>query len=77
MKIGAVIRERRLSKGVSQIAFAELMGGNKDYINKLEQDAYSPTIRTLMRAAEALDTSVWRLIKQAEEPTTPLRTHDQ
>lgn len=54
---GAVIRDRRRELGLSQVAFAERSGYERQAINRIENAAYSPSLDCVFGLAEALG---WR-----------------
>jgi HTH-type transcriptional regulator/antitoxin HipB len=51
-KLGALIQEARLEKGLTQEALAEKCGTNKAYISKVENDIKDVRISTLQRIVE-------------------------
>ena len=51
-KIGALIQEARLEKGMTQEEFAEKVGTTKSYISKLENNIKEVRISTLKRIVE-------------------------
>jgi transcriptional regulator with XRE-family HTH domain len=67
--LGAEITRLRVSKGWSQLRFAEMLGYDERYLGQLERAAKSPTLRTLMHVAQAFDLSVSELIRRAERLT--------
>lgn len=65
--LGQNIRAARQSRGIDQRSLAIAIGqkGDRDgssYISKVENDQYSPQVDTLQRIAQALGTTVGRLI---------------
>ncbi len=48
-KLGVLIRQARLEKGLTQEQVAELSGTNKSYISKLEKDLKDVRFSTLQR----------------------------
>ncbi len=51
-KIGALIHEARLEKGMTQTQLAEKVGTTKSYISKIENDVKEVRISTLQRIVE-------------------------
>ena len=52
-KIGALIHEARLEKGLTQKELAEKVGTTKSYISKIENDIKEVRISTLQKIVEA------------------------
>lgn len=52
-KIGALIQEARLEKGMTQEQLAEKVGITKSYISKIENDIKEARISTLQKIVEA------------------------
>jgi transcriptional regulator with XRE-family HTH domain len=52
------MRELRLSKGYSQEELADRMGADRTYVSDLERQLRNPSLRTLAKLADALDTSI-------------------
>jgi ribosome-binding protein aMBF1 (putative translation factor) len=51
-KIGALIHEARIEKGLTQEELAEKVGTTKSYISKIENDVKEVRISTLQRIVE-------------------------
>lgn len=51
-KIGALIQEARLEKGLTQEALAEKVGTTKSYISKIENDIKEVRLSTLQKIVE-------------------------
>jgi transcriptional regulator with XRE-family HTH domain len=58
MNIGEIIREARLTAGLTQAQLAEKAGMVQPAIARLENGKMDPTIRTLIRIANALGKKV-------------------
>jgi transcriptional regulator with XRE-family HTH domain len=54
-KFGALVRQLRLEKGMSQERLAELCGLHRNYIGAIERAERTPSIVTAERLAKALD----------------------
>jgi len=67
--IGARIRARRKRCGMKQAALAQEAGISAAQLCHLEKNDVKPSIRTLGRLAEALGTTVGRLLETTEETT--------
>ena len=80
-ELGAVLRERRASQGLSQQALADRAGLSRNFVAQVERGESSPTVSTLTRLAVALATTVGELLGEethAPEPgdavAVPLRS---
>lgn len=65
VKIGKVIRQRRLALKVSQDAFADLAGMHRSYIGFVERGMQNLTLDTMTRLAAALKVPLSVLLKEA------------
>jgi len=63
--LGDIIRQRRENAGVSQEAFAELSGHHRTYIGAIERGEKTPSVHTMIRVAQALNTTASDLIQEA------------
>ena len=59
--IAARIRELRLARGLSQEKLADLAGCDRTYVGMLERRQGNPSLRILVRIAEALAVPVHAL----------------
>ncbi len=64
---GAMIRERRLSRGVAQEELALLSGIDRSFIGKLERGENQPSLALILRLARALGCSCADLLTGLEE----------
>jgi transcriptional regulator with XRE-family HTH domain len=62
-----VLRQLRERAGLSQEALATKSGLDRTYISLLERGQRQPTLKTLARLAEALDTSLVNISKKVED----------
>lgn len=53
-KLGALIQEARLKRGFTQAQLAEIIGTNKGYISKVENDLKDIRLSTLQKIIEGL-----------------------
>lgn len=53
--LGALIRERRKNKKLTQAQLAELVGLSSRHIGKLEDGTYSPKLSTYLNISKVLD----------------------
>jgi transcriptional regulator with XRE-family HTH domain len=52
---GKVVRKMRVSKGLSQEAFAEITGIHRTYVGGIERGERNPSLLMIHRIAEALE----------------------
>ena len=64
---GKVLRELRKKKGVSQETLAFESGYHPTYIGQLERGKKSPSLRTIMRLASALNTLGSEILRGVEK----------
>ena len=64
-QLGAAIRKRRLSLGLSQEEFAEKIDCHRNFIGRLERGEQNPTVDTLVRIARALRCKISDLFFEA------------
>lgn len=69
--MGAVIRERRLQRGLSQEALAEAAGLHRNYVGLVERGQHSPSLAALAAIAGALGLKVSELMRLAESYAPP------
>jgi transcriptional regulator with XRE-family HTH domain len=65
-RLGHAVRARRLAKGLSQEAFAELAEFDRTYISLIERGERNPSFTNLCRLARALETPPSELLKGIE-----------
>jgi len=65
-RLGRNLRARRLARGLSQEAFADLLGIHRTYIGGLERGERNVTLRTVERLAGRLGDDASRLLR--DEP---------
>ena len=64
---GQVLREVRKRQGISQERLADETNFDRTYISLIERGIQSPTVRTLFRLAEALETRASELMRRTEK----------
>lgn len=65
--VGALLRELRRKKGMSQELLSGLAGLDRTHYSKIERGLRSPTIGTLFKIAAALEIPPHQIIFQLEE----------
>lgn len=73
-RIGKTIQSIRNQKGVKQIELATLVGIEDSALRRIESGRTNPTIKTLFKISEALETSVEFLLLESDEERLYLRT---
>jgi transcriptional regulator with XRE-family HTH domain len=65
--LGAELRKAREAAGLTQekLAFAAKL--SREYVNQLEQDRKSPTVKVLLRLCTAMGVKGWKVLRAAEE----------
>lgn len=65
--LGAELRKAREAAGLTQekLAFAAKL--SREYVNQLEQDRKSPTVKVLLRLCRAMDVRAWKILRHVEE----------
>jgi transcriptional regulator with XRE-family HTH domain len=65
-KLMKVIKKHRIVKKMSLTKLAELAGVSQPYTGMMEKGQYVPTINVVYSMANALETPLWKLVKEAE-----------
>jgi transcriptional regulator with XRE-family HTH domain len=63
---GGAVRTYRTGLSLSQEALGELAGGDRQWVNRVENGAYSPSLDRLWPLAEALRVPLSQLVGEAE-----------
>jgi transcriptional regulator with XRE-family HTH domain len=71
--LGERIRRRRKKKGLSLRALGEEIGVTASFLSQIERDLASPSISTLRRIAEALDTPLFQFLIDTQAPSPVVR----
>lgn len=66
IRLGAVIRAHRQKLDIAQMELAGRTKLHVNYIGGIERAERNITILSLMRVAEGLETTAWKLLKEAE-----------
>jgi transcriptional regulator with XRE-family HTH domain len=66
--VGRNLRAYRLKRGLSQEAFADVVGVHRTYMGGLERGERNLTLRSLERIAERLNVPPLELLRHAEIP---------
>lgn len=64
--LAIVLWKMRQDKNLSERALGRRMGVNRTYISKMEGGKITPTLSSLFRYAEALETDAYYIIRQTE-----------
>ena len=67
IRLGAILRERRIALGMSQVRLAELCGVTFQQIQKYERAANRISVSRLFSLAQALGTTASALVMALEE----------
>lgn len=67
MDIGEKIREERIKKGLKQRQLANKAGISNTYLSDIEVGRTTPSIKTLMKIAQALDVDCTVFLKSDNE----------
>ncbi|WIF94457.1 helix-turn-helix domain-containing protein [Caminicella sporogenes] len=67
MGIGEKIREERIKKGLKQCQLANKAGISNTYLSDIEVGRTTPSIKTLMKIAQALDVDCTVFLKSDNE----------
>ena len=66
-RIGQTLQQHRQALGVSQEAFADMLGMHRTQYGAIEQGRKDCQLSTLLRVAHGMDTKLWQIIRQIEE----------
>lgn len=66
-KFGHVLKNLRMSKGLSQEDFAHNVGLHRTYISQLERGLKSPSLRTLEKLCAELDVTLMEFMQRLEQ----------
>lgn len=64
---GKALRKLREERGLSQEAAALACGIDRAYFGQLERAVKTPTLKTVWRIADGLDTTPSKLLRRAEQ----------
>lgn len=64
---GTFLKEKRITKGWSQIDLASELGNNPQNISRIERGELTPTIFWMQKLADAFDCKTSQLISEFEE----------
>ena len=68
VRLGAVIQDRRVQRGLSQQELGDCAGLHRTYISDVERGRRNMTVLVLTRIADCLDVRVEKLLRSAEQP---------
>ena len=75
--LGNEIRNRREALGFSQESFAAEVGVHRTYLGAIERGERNPSLRNLLRIAEALDCSLSELFAGSESDERTVRSRKE
>jgi transcriptional regulator with XRE-family HTH domain len=64
-RLGQVIKRRREAAGLSQEEFAERAEVHRTYVSQLERGLKSPSVRVLVKMADALGCEAWEILRES------------
>ena len=70
-RVATLLKERRITHGLSQTELAKKAGVSRAWIAKLETGHRHPDLDTIIRVAGALDLEMGFTILDPDRPTTP------
>ena len=65
--LGAVVRDLRRSKGLSQEEFGAIAGMHRTYVGMVERGEKNITLPNIVKVSQALNITASELLRQAEE----------
>lgn len=75
--VGTRVREGRKAKGLTQGAFAQTGGFDRNFIGRVERGAQNLTLATLARLAHALEITVSELVEGVKVDEGVIKELDQ
>ena len=66
--IGENLRAHRLARGLSQEAFAEILGVHRTYMGSVERGERNLTLRSVERIAARIDEDPLSLLQPSQKP---------
>jgi transcriptional regulator with XRE-family HTH domain len=70
-RLGLAIKRRREGAGLSQEEFAERAQVHRTYVSQLERGIKSPSVRVLVKMADALKCEPWEILREAGASYSP------
>lgn len=64
MNIGKGIKQARNSKGISQLGLGLSIGNDSSYISRIENNQTEPSLKTILRIANALEIEPLELLEK-------------
>ncbi len=65
--LGTVLKQKRKQKNITQSKLAEICDLHEDYIVKIERGKRQPSISTLFKIADGLNTPAATIIKKVDQ----------
>jgi transcriptional regulator with XRE-family HTH domain len=70
LRVGAAVRKRRRALGLTLAAVAARSGLSVPFLSQIENERAHPSMRSLQRVSDALDTSAERLLAASDDART-------
>ena len=64
-EVARLLREERIKRRFSLNELARRAGLSQQMVSYVEREMRTPTLETLLRLADALDTDLWKILKKA------------
>lgn len=77
MVIGKHLRDLRTEKGLTQHNVESRTGILCCYLSRIENGRTVPSVETLEKLAAAYDTPLWRIFRDPEDRSKPIRLHGE
>jgi len=65
LDLARLLREERIRRGLSINALAKKSGLSQPMVSYIERGLRNPTLKILLRIADALNVDLWKLLKSA------------
>ena len=72
--VARIIREERMKRGLSLNVLAERAGLSRQMVSYVEQEERNPSLDTLLRIADVIETPLERIIQRARAEVSPRKT---
>ena len=72
--VARIIREERMKRGLSLNVLAERAGLSRQMVSYVEQEERNPSLDTLLRIADVIQTPLEKIIQRARAEASPRKT---